>query len=74
MTEDEKMLEKITVKGLEIRYDRINQNGCISLTDIAKLKSTEPGKIIDNRIRSRVTGSSDVPVGRSEGRRARIGR
>jgi len=47
--------DKMIVKGIEVRYDRINRSDYISLTDIARFKSQETGKIIDNWIRNRVT-------------------
>jgi hypothetical protein len=48
-------IEKMTVQGIDVRYDRVNQNDYISLTDIAKFKTQEPAKVIENWMRSRVT-------------------
>ncbi|MCL2294056.1 MAG: KilA-N domain-containing protein [Spirochaetes bacterium] len=47
---------KMSVKGIDIRYNRINQNDYISLTDIAKFKNTEnPNDVIKNWLRNRMT-------------------
>jgi hypothetical protein len=47
---------KITVKGIDIHYKRIDQNDYISLTDIAKYKDVDyPGDIIQNWLRNRST-------------------
>jgi hypothetical protein len=47
--------DKMTVKGIEIGYDRIDRNDYISLTDIARFKSPEPNKIVEKWIRNRTT-------------------
>jgi len=46
----------MTVKGIDVRYSRINQNDYISLTDIAKYKNPEsPNDVIKNWLRNRMT-------------------
>jgi hypothetical protein len=47
---------KITVKGIDVRYNRINQNDYISLTDIAKFKNANaPKDVVKNWLRSKET-------------------
>jgi hypothetical protein len=49
-------IEKMTIKGIDVRYDRIDQNDYISLTDIAKYKNADyPNDIIKNWLRNRMT-------------------
>jgi len=49
-------VEKMSVKGIDIRYSRINQDDYISLTDIAKYKNAEaPNDVIKNWLRNRMT-------------------
>ena len=46
----------IIVKDIEIKYNHINQNDYISLTDIAKYKNAEsPNDVIKNWLRNRMT-------------------
>ena len=48
--------DKITVKGIDVRYSRINQNDYISLTDIAKFKNANaPKDVVKNWLRSKET-------------------
>ena len=49
------MSEKMTVQGIEVQYKRINESDFISLTDIARFKSSEPNNVIENWMRNRVT-------------------
>jgi len=50
------MAKKITVKGLEVRCNKINQEDYISLTDIAKLKNfNTPKDVVKNWLRSKET-------------------
>jgi hypothetical protein len=47
---------KVTVKGIEVRYSRINQNDYISLTDIAQFKNPKaPKDVVKNWLRSKET-------------------
>ncbi|MDR3293871.1 MAG: KilA-N domain-containing protein [Clostridiales bacterium] len=46
----------IIVKGIDVRYNRYNQNDYLSLTDIAKFKNAEnPNDVIKNWLRNRMT-------------------
>ncbi|GBR77129.1 KilA-N domian containing protein [Candidatus Termititenax persephonae] len=48
--------EKLTVKGIDVRYQQINGKDFISLTDIARYKNTDyPSEIIQNWMRNRST-------------------
>ncbi|GBR74439.1 KilA-N domain containing protein [Candidatus Termititenax aidoneus] len=48
--------EKLTVKGIDVRYKQINGKDFISLTDIARYKNTDyPSEIIQNWMRNRST-------------------
>ena len=48
--------DKMTVKGIDVRYSRINQNDYISLTDIAKFKNANsPKDVVKNWLRSKET-------------------
>lgn len=48
--------ERITVKGIDIQFKKINQNEYISLTDIAKYKNPEfPAEVVRNWLRNRMT-------------------
>ncbi|MDR1939964.1 MAG: KilA-N domain-containing protein [Clostridiales bacterium] len=50
------MAKKITVKGVDITYKRINEAEFISLTDIARFKNPEfPADVVKNWMRSRTT-------------------
>ena len=40
--------DKIIVKGIEVRYSRINQNDYMSLTDIAQFKNPNATKEEDS--------------------------
>jgi len=44
--------DKMTVKGIDIRYQRFNDEDYVSLTDIAKFKTQEPAKVIENWMRN----------------------
>jgi hypothetical protein len=49
-------MDKIIVKGIEVRYNRINQNDYISLTDIARFKnSNAPKDVVKNWLKSKET-------------------
>ncbi|AIZ56412.1 KilA-N domain protein [Candidatus Methanoplasma termitum] len=50
MTED-----KLTVKGIDVRYKRIAQEYYISLTDIARFKNESTKDVIKNRLRKKET-------------------
>jgi len=48
--------DKIIVKGIEVRYSRINQNDYMSLTDIAQFKNPNaPKDVVKNWLRSKET-------------------
>ncbi|MCL1993990.1 MAG: KilA-N domain-containing protein [Spirochaetes bacterium] len=48
--------DKIIVKGIEVRYSRINQNDYMSLTDIAQYKNPNaPKDVVKNWLRSKET-------------------
>ena len=48
--------DKIVVKGIEVRYNRINQNDYMSLTDIAQFKNPNaPKDVVKNWLRSKET-------------------
>jgi hypothetical protein len=48
--------DKIIVKGIEVRYSRINQNDYMSLTDIAQFKNpVSPKDVVKNWLRSKET-------------------
>jgi hypothetical protein len=49
------MMTKITVQNTEITVVQIKEADYISLTDIAKVKSDEPGAVIGNWMRNRNT-------------------
>jgi len=46
------MSKKITALGIEVRYNRINQDDYISLTDIAKFKTDAPDRVIATWMRA----------------------
>lgn len=48
-------MSEIVVKGKEIKYQRVNEEDYICITDIAKYKSDEPDSIIANWMRNRNT-------------------
>lgn len=48
-------MSEIVVKGQEIKYQRVNDEDYICITDIAKYKSDEPDSIIANWMRNRNT-------------------
>jgi hypothetical protein len=48
-------MNKLSVKGIEVAYKKMNDTDYISLTDIARFKSSEPNKVIENWMRNRVT-------------------
>ena len=49
-------IEKLTVKGIDVRYSRINQNDYISLTDIAQFKNPNaPKDVVKNWLRNKET-------------------
>jgi len=51
-----KAKDKIIVKGIEVRYSRINQNDYMSLTDIAQYKNPNaPKDVVKNWLRSKET-------------------
>ena len=48
--------DKIIVKGIEVRYSRINDNDYMSLTDIAQFKNQNaPKDVVKNWLRSKET-------------------
>jgi len=48
--------DKMTVKGIDVRYSRINQKDYISLTDIAQFKNANaPKDVVKNWLRSKET-------------------
>jgi hypothetical protein len=48
--------DKIIVKGIEVRYNQINQNDYMSLTDIAQFKNpVSPKDVVKNWLRSKET-------------------
>jgi len=48
-------MDKLTVKGIDVSYRKMNDADYISLTDIARFKSPQPNKVIENWMRNRVT-------------------
>jgi hypothetical protein len=49
-------IEKLTVKGIDVRYSRINQNDYISLTDIAQFKNPNaPKDVVKHWLRNKET-------------------
>jgi len=47
--------DKITVKGVDVRYKRVDQEDYISLTDIARFKSDNAKDVIKNWLRKKET-------------------
>jgi len=47
--------DKIIVKGIEVRYSRVNQNDYMSLTDIAQYKNPNAPKKIQEFSRNPLT-------------------
>jgi Holliday junction resolvase-like predicted endonuclease len=45
-------INKMTVNGIEVRYRQQNAQDYISLTDIAKQRTEEPRKVIENWMRN----------------------
>ena len=48
-------VDKLTVKGIDVSYRRMKDADYISLTDIARFKSPQPNKVVENWMRNRVT-------------------
>jgi hypothetical protein len=49
-------MAKILVRGIEVRYNRVNQNDYISLTDIAQFKNpNSPKDVVKNWLRNKET-------------------
>jgi hypothetical protein len=49
-------IEKMTVKGIDVRYDRVNEDDYISLTDIAQFKNKNaPKDVVRNWLRNKET-------------------
>jgi hypothetical protein len=46
---------KMTVRGVDVKYERMNNSDYISLTDLAKYKAQKPDLVIGNWIRTRNT-------------------
>lgn len=49
------MAKEIIVKGIDVKYQSINENDYICITDIAKYKTDEPDTVIKNWMRNRNT-------------------
>ncbi len=49
------MANEIIVKGIDVKYQSINNNDYICITDIAKYKTDEPDTVIKNWMRNRNT-------------------
>ncbi len=49
------MTNEIIVKGIDVKYQSINKNDYICITDIAKYKTDEPDTVIKNWMRNRNT-------------------
>lgn len=48
-------MKELIVKGIDIKYQNINENDYICITDIAKYKTNEPDTVIANWMRNRNT-------------------
>ena len=49
------MMKELIVKGIDVKYQNIDENDYICITDIAKYKTSEPDAVIGNWMRNRNT-------------------